>query len=54
MKLAEALNLLKQVCSGYKGTLQEHQILQQSLQVVETECLKKVTKEVEVQTDKDE
>jgi hypothetical protein len=35
MKLDEALNLLKQVCSGFRGTLQEHQALQTALQVVE-------------------
>lgn len=35
MKLEEALNLLRQVCSGFRGTLQEHQALQAALQVVE-------------------
>jgi len=42
MELKEALNIIKQVCqgnvgvidSGYKGTFQEHQILQQSIQVI--------------------
>ena len=34
MSLKEALDLLKQVCAGFKGTLQEHQLLQQALQVV--------------------
>jgi hypothetical protein len=44
MSLVEALNLLKVVCAGYRGTLQEHQTLQTALQVVENEC-KKVDKE---------
>jgi hypothetical protein len=38
MSLVEALNLLKRVCADYRGTLQEHQLLQQALQIVEKEC----------------
>ena len=41
MKLEEALNLLRQVCSGFRGTLQEHQSLQEALQVVEKKCSEK-------------
>ena len=44
MKVDEAINLLKQVCANYRGTLQEHQLLQQALKVVE-EGEKKVDKE---------
>ena len=44
MKLEEALNLLKQVCAGFRGTLQEHQTLQEALQVVEKRCSEKKEK----------
>jgi len=44
MKLEEALNLLKGVCANFRGTLQDHQALQQALQVVEEVCKKKVKK----------
>ena len=45
MSLVEALNLLKVVCAGYRGTLQEHQTLQTALQIVEKKCSEKVDKE---------
>ena len=35
MKTEEAINLLRQVCAIYKGTLQEHQQLQEALKVIE-------------------
>jgi hypothetical protein len=38
MQLEEALNLLKQVCASYRGTLQDHQSLQQALNIVESRC----------------
>ena len=38
MKLEEALNLLKQVCAGFRGNLQEHQTLQEALQIIEKKC----------------
>lgn len=38
MKLDEALNLLRQVCAGYRGTLQEHQALQEALKTVSDKC----------------
>ena len=38
MTLDQALENLKQVCMEYRGTLQEHQALQQSLSIVEKEC----------------
>ena len=41
MKLEEALSLLSQVCAAYKGTLQEHQTLQQALKVVNEKCSEK-------------
>lgn len=34
MKTEEAINLLRQVCAIYKGTLQEHQMLQEALEVI--------------------
>ena len=40
MELNEALDLLKRVCAEYRGTLKEHQILQQALDVVEKKCSK--------------
>jgi hypothetical protein len=43
LKLKDALNNLKVVCAGYKGTLDEHQALQRSLQVVEAECSRQKT-----------
>lgn len=36
MKKDEAVNLLIQVCAMYKGTLQEHEALQQALAVIKT------------------
>jgi len=44
MKLEEALNLLGQVCAGYKGTLQEHQALQSALKIVNDKCSEKKEK----------
>jgi len=41
MKLDEALSLLSQVCAGYKGNLQEHQVLQEALQTVSKKCSEK-------------
>jgi hypothetical protein len=37
MNKEQAISLLEQVCAIYKGTLQEHQQLQQALQVIKTE-----------------
>lgn len=34
MKREEAINLVTQVCVMYKGNLQEHQALQQALEVI--------------------
>lgn len=53
MKLDESLNLLAQVCAGYKGNLQEHQALQEALKAVNDKCsekkdMKKVPKKKEV------
>ena len=51
MLVKEALDILKQVCANYRGTLQEHQALQTALQTVEKKCseytqsVKKVDKE---------
>ena len=53
MKVDEALNLLRQVCngvpgvieSGFKGTNQEHGLLQQALKTVEDKCKEKAPKE---------
>lgn len=42
MKLDEALTLIKQICANYRGTLQDHQALQQALQVIEKELGKEV------------
>ena len=39
MQVKEALDLLGQVCSGYRGTLQEHQLLQEALHLVKNECI---------------
>ena len=49
MKLEQALDLVKQAVfgiigkpeTGFKGTLQEHQLLQQALNVVEDKCSEK-------------
>lgn len=38
MKLDEALDLLAQVCAGFRGTLQEHQAIQEALKVVTDKC----------------
>jgi len=36
----EAINLLTQVCVNYRGTLQEHQALQEALKVINSlECV---------------
>jgi len=34
MKFEDAINLLKQMCVAYRGTLEEHNVLQQALKVV--------------------
>jgi len=34
MTLEQALDLLSQVCAQFKGTLQEHQLIQKALQIV--------------------
>lgn len=44
MKVEEALNLLNGVCANFKGTLQDHQALQESLRVVESKCKEKKSK----------
>ena len=44
MKVEEALNLLQQVCAGFRGNLQEHQTLQEALQSVKDTCSKKKEK----------
>jgi len=31
----EALNVIKQVCSNYKGNLSEHNLIQQSIKILE-------------------
>ena len=46
MDVKEALNLLGQVCAGYKGTLQEHQALQSALKVINDKCSELNTKQV--------
>jgi len=38
MLLADALVLIKRICAEFKGTLQDHQILQQAIQTVEQKC----------------
>ena len=45
MLVPEALSLLGQVCANYKGTLKEHQSLQEALSVVNTKCSDKKEKE---------
>lgn len=35
MTKEQAIDLLKQVCTIYKGTLQEHQVLQEAIKVIE-------------------
>jgi hypothetical protein len=37
MSKQEAIQIIKQVCSVYKGTLQEHQAIQQAISVLEKE-----------------
>ncbi len=37
MNKEQALNLIKQVVEAYRGTLQEHQALQQAFQVISKE-----------------
>ncbi len=34
MKFDEAVKILRQVCSVYKGTLQEHEVMLKALEVV--------------------
>lgn len=47
MKLEEALNLIKSVCANFRGTLQDHQALQQAIQVIENKCMEKKSKKKE-------
>lgn len=37
MKKEQAINLIKQVCSIYKGTLEEHKMLQEAITILEKE-----------------
>ena len=51
MLLTDALVLIKRICAEFKGTLQDHQILQQAIQTVEQKCttaVPVVEKEVKV------
>lgn len=50
MKLDEALNLIKGVCANFRGTLQDHQALQQAIQVVENKCTEKKCKKDKKET----
>lgn len=50
MKLEEALNLIKNVCANFRGTLQDHQALQQAIQIVEKKCNEKVCKKDKKET----
>lgn len=34
MSTQDAINLVTQVCQNYKGTLQEHQLLQEALKII--------------------
>jgi hypothetical protein len=34
MNKEQAINALTQVCSAYRGTLEEHKVLQQALEVI--------------------
>lgn len=38
MKLDEALDILTQVCSGYRGTGPEHDMLREALKTVDDKC----------------
>ena len=52
MLLTDALVLIKRICADFKGTLQDHQILQQAIQTVEQKCtavVPAVEKEVKVE-----
>lgn len=40
MEKTTAINLIKQVCVNYKGTLQEHQLLQEAIKVLSEESQK--------------
>lgn len=42
MKLEDALNLVTTICSDYKGTLKDHQLIQQALQVIKNKCEQEV------------
>ncbi len=37
MQKDEAIKIIEQVCAAYKGTLQEHQAIQQALMVIKDE-----------------
>ena len=41
MTVEEALNVLKNVCSNFRGTWPEHQAIQQALAVVREKCVDK-------------
>jgi len=49
MNTEQALNLLKTVCSIYKGTLEEHQSLQTALQVIRANLVAEKVEEVETE-----
>jgi len=53
MSIEEALNLIRQVVANVKANLQEHQILQQALQVIESKCKEKPKKDVKETPKKD-
>ena len=35
MEFVEAMNIIKKVCAAFQGTLQDHQTIQQAVQIVE-------------------
>jgi len=37
MKFDEAMNVIKQAAATYRGTLQDHQLLQDAIRTVETQ-----------------
>ena len=54
MKLDEALNLLAQVCEGYRGTGPEHDTLRLALKTVSDKCTETVGSEKKAPKEKKE
>ena len=53
MRIEEALQLVTNICSDFKGNLKDHQLIQQALSIIEDVCKKQEVKVIDNTTDMD-